>query len=296
MPSVRHQLVARVVPAVRRTGRGGTDPETLRRSLLDEQRAARTGPPPRMARGFVVSTATDLDFPVHELRPTGTDPRRTLLYVHGGGYVSHADRVHWRYVTRLAARTGSRVLFPDYPLAPSATWRASFPQMLALFERAAVSAPGGVVLAGDSAGGGYALALAVQLAGSPGPQPTHLVLHAPWVDLTTPAPGIGDPAHRDPLLRSDRLHRYARWWAGRDALDRPELSPIHGDLSPLPPALVFCGTRDLLCPQNRLLAERAARQGWDLTYVEEPDLLHVYPLLPVPEARRALAATVRFLG
>ena len=89
----------------------------------------------------------------------------------------------------------------------------------------------------------------------------------------------------------------ADWWAGRpDDLGRPEVSPGLCDLAGFPPALMFCGTRDLLMPGCRLLARRAAEAGWDLAYVEEPDLIHVYPLLPgIPEARRAWRTTVDFL-
>ena len=69
------------------------------------------------------------------------------------------------------------------------------------------------------------------------------------------------------------------------------------DLSGLPQALMFCGTRDLLVPGCRLLARRAEEAGWDLSYVEEPDLIHVYPLVSfIPEARRAWRATREFLG
>ena len=93
------------------------------------------------------------------------------------------------------------------------------------------------------------------------------------------------------------MHAYAGWWAGTpDDLGRPEVSPGLGDLTGLPPALMFCGTRDLLVPGCRLLVRRAAEAGWDLTYVEEPDLIHVYPILPgIPEARRAWRRTVDFL-
>lgn len=72
--------------------------------------------------------------------------------------------------------------------------------------------------------------------------------------------------------------------------------PGLGDLTGLPPALVLYGTRDLLHPGCRLLVRRAAGAGWDLTAVEEPDLIHVYGLLPfVPEARRAFAQVVGFV-
>ena len=72
---------------------------------------------------------------------------------------------------------------PDYPLAPEHTWRDSFDPMTDLAERWARS-PAGLLLYGDSAGGGYALALAVALRDRGGAQPTHLLLHSPWVDLT----------------------------------------------------------------------------------------------------------------
>jgi acetyl esterase/lipase len=189
------------------------------------------------------------------------------------------------------------VLVPDYPLAPEHTWKDSFPAMLDLAARGA-SDPGGLVLAGDSAGGGYALALALALRDRGGPQPTHLLLHAPWVDLPGTTPETEAVSLGDPWLFIGKIRLYAEWWAGSRAdLTRPEVSPALGDLAGLPPALVFCGTRDALNPGCRLLARRAAEAGWPLTYVERPGLLHVYPLLPfIPEAREAWRQTLEFLG
>ena len=99
----------------------------------------------------------------------------------------------------------------------------------------------------------------------------------------------------DPWLFLGKLHAYAGWWAGSpDDLARPEVSPGLGRPRGLPPALMLYGTRDLLAPGCRLLARRAAEAGWDLTTVEEPDLMHVYPVLPLvprpaaPSARRGL--------
>ncbi len=154
-----------------------------------------------------------------------------------------------------------------------------------------------MVLAGDSAGGGYALALAQALRDEGSPPPTHLLLHAPWVDLTTSTPETAEVSAGDPWLFLGKLHAYAEWWAGSvDDLGRPEVSPALGDLSDLPPALVFCGTRDTLMPGCRLLARRAAEAGWELTYAEVPDLIHVFPMLPfIPEARRAWRQTLGFL-
>jgi acetyl esterase/lipase len=130
-----------------------------------------------------------------------------------------------------------------------------------------------------------------------GPQPRRLLLLSPWVDLTTSTAETPSLDAVDPWLFLGKLRAYAAWWAGSaDDLGRPEVSPALGDLTGLPPALMFCGTRDLLVPGCRLLVRRARAAGWDLTYVEEPDLIHVYPLLPgIPEAARAWRRTVDFL-
>ena len=68
------------------------------------------------------------------------------------------------------------------------------------------------------------------------------------------------------------------------------------NLSNLPKALMLYGTRDLLHPGCRLLTRRAHEAGWDLTAIEEPDLIHVYGLLPgIPESARAFDQAVAFL-
>ncbi|GAB2739431.1 alpha/beta hydrolase fold domain-containing protein [Nocardioides pakistanensis] len=295
MPSLRSRAVATLIPLLRGASEV-VDTEAFRARKLAAQAAARTDPPRRVLRGFEVTEVDGVGFPVHDLRVAGTTPTRTLFYLHGGGFVSHADTVHWRYVARLARRFDLRVVFPVYPLTPTHTWRDATEPLLRLFEQVAIESPGGVVLAGDSAGGGLALALAQQIARRPGPQPTHLVLVAPWVDLTDTTPGTIEAAGRDPWLKLSRLRICGAWWAGGDDVTRPEVSPVNGDLAGLPPALMWCGTRDLLQPQCRRLADRAVAEGWPLRYVEEPGLIHVYPILPIPEARRALAELAGFLA
>jgi acetyl esterase/lipase len=124
-----------------------------------------------------------------------------------------------------------------------------------------------------------------------------LVMHAPWVDLTTSTPETHDMDAIDPWLFIGKLQAYAGWWAGSpDDLGRPEVSPALADLAGLPRALMLHGTRDLLNPGCRLLARRAAEAGWDLTSIEEPDLLHVYGLMPfTPESARAFRQVVAFV-
>lgn len=255
---------------------------------------------PGFARRFEVVTeqvpGPGGSFPSFLITPRGTAPTRTVVYLHGGGFVAPIDPFHVRYVTRLATALGARVVLPDYPLAPEHTWRDSHAALVD--QVAGWCATSDVVLAGDSAGGGLALAVALALVDRGGPQPGRLLLHAPWVDLTTSTPETADFSARDPWLKLSKLRAYAAWWAGRpEDLGRPEVSPALGNLTGLPPGLMFCGTRDTLAPGCRLLARRAAEAGWELTYVEVPDLIHVYPLLPlVPEARQAWHTAVAYLS
>jgi epsilon-lactone hydrolase len=298
MPSRRHQLVAAAIPRLR--GSRDLDSEPAERAAVVARHATLDRSlPVRAVRGldrrFDVRVEQLDGFPAHVLTPRGGTPVRTLYYLHGGGFTSGIDAFHVRYATRLADALQARVVLPDYPLAPEHTWRDSHDALVADAARWA-DEPGGIVLAGDSAGGGLALAVALSMRERGHTPATHLVLHAPWVDLTTSTPETAEFARRDTWLFLGKLHAYAAWWAGSpDDLGRPEVSPGLADLSGLPPALMLYGTRDLLAPGCRLLATRAAEAGWDLEWIEEPDLIHVYGILPLlPEARRAFRQVVEF--
>jgi acetyl esterase/lipase len=299
MPSLRHEFYARAVPKVRRS-REMDDEPTERARVLAWQAGLDRGLPtrvvPRFDRRFTVRREELAGFPSYVISPRNLEPTRTLFYAHGGGFMSPIDPFHVRCSTRLAEAIGARIVLPDYPLTPEYCWRDSHEPLAELAGRWAER--GELVLAGDSAGGGIALALALTLRDRGGAQPSHLVLHAPWVDLTTSTPETTEFARRDPWLVLSKLHAYAEWWAGTpEDLGRPEVSPGLADLDGLPPALMCYGTRDLLAPGCRLLARRAAQSTWQLTSVEEPDLIHVYGLLPgLPEARRAFSRTVEFLS
>lgn len=309
-PSLMHRAVATWLPKVRRTRE--LDDPVLERGRVERWQATLPGGLPTslvpgFARRFEVEVDDRAGWPTYVLTPRGVPVTRTLLHLHGGGYVAPIDRFHVRYVATLARRLQARVVLPEYPLAPQHTWRDSHDDLVDLAvawaEHADCTGERPLTLAGDSAGGGLAMAVAqtmrdrVRRDGS-GPVAGSLVLHAPWADLTSSAPGTEEFAERDPWLFLGKIRLYAEWWAGgREDLARPEVSPALGDLSGLPPALMLYGTLDALAPGCRLVARRAAEAGWELTSVEEPDLLHVYSLFPVvPEGRRAMRQVLDFLA
>jgi len=306
MPSRRHDLLARVVPKLRKSRELDT-PEAERRRIESWHTTLDRTFPTRLVPWFerryalvreeLAADAPGGGFPSYTLTRRGRAPSRTVLYVHGGGFVGPIDPFQVRYAVRLARELDARVVVPDYPLTPEHTWRDAHGPIADLAQRLLRTGEE-LILVGDSAGGGLALAIALTLRDRGGPQPGHLVLISPWVDLTTSTPETDEVTKTDPWLFVGKMRAYAGWWAGSpDDLGRPEVSPALGDLTGLPPALMFFGTRDSLWPGGKLLVRRAAEAGWPLTYVEEPDLIHVYPILPLlPEARRAWRATKEFLA
>lgn len=270
-----------------------TDVERFRAALVAKNKGRATTPPEWLTKSHAVVTR-DLGFPVYVATPRARTWTRTVVHLHGGSFTATAHNQQWKWAARFAERVDARLVFPAYPLAPEFTWRDSHSPLVSLV--AELAAEGEVVLSGDSAGGGLALAVAESLRDREGPQPARLVLIAPWVDLTGSAPGTEEAAARDPWLSWDNHDTYALFWAGSaDDLARPEVSPGLGSLDGLPPTLMFCGTHDMLYAGCVALAERAAESGWDLDFEVGHGLLHVYPVLPIAEARPAMRRAVRFV-
>lgn len=300
-PSIRHRALATAIPRLRKATEIDTEPAERARVERWHARLDRSLPRtvvPGFDRRFTVVEESVDGWPSYVLSRRGSAPARTIHYLHGGGYMAPIDPFHVRYACRMASELDARVVLPDYPLAPEHTWRDSHDALVEHVDRHGRET-GELVLAGDSAGGGLALALAQSLRDRGLRTPDRMVLISPWVDLSNSTPTeTEEHARRDPWLKRTKLAAYARWWAGSaDDLTRPEVSPALGGLEDLPPTLMFCGTADLLVPGCRLLARRAREAGWDLTYVEEAGLIHVYPLLPgIPEARRAWTQLCDFVG
>ncbi|MCW2757167.1 MAG: alpha/beta hydrolase [Nocardioidaceae bacterium] len=290
-PSLQHRIVVQVLKR-RRQFPVGDETTRLGRFL-----AATPREPAGMPGDFVESPLSTQHLRVMEYQPTLATPRRTLVHVHGGSYTKPIDARHFALMRRIADALGVRLLMPLYALAPEHTWRDSRPALVDLVSSVAESEPEGAVLSGDSAGGGYALSVAQGLRDAGGTMPKRMVLLSPWLNLTDSQEGRAEAARNDPWLSLDHLPVYGSWWAGTEAdRARPEVSPLFGDLTGLPPTLLMCGTRDLLVAENRELVRRAADAGWDLTYVEGEEMLHVWPLLPIPEAREAVKQIVEFLS
>lgn len=284
--------------AIRLTGRrhnlarGDLDPEA---AIAKRPHPAR--PPRALRRRLAVTWALRDGFEVYTLAPRQAAGTGRVIYFHGGAYTSPITRIHWRFLARMVEATGLTVTVPLYPLTPEHTCAETLAFALSVYrvELEAGSGPP-VALMGDSAGGGLALSLAMQVRDAGLPRPGGLVLISPWLDVATDDPTQERIEPSDVMLMRPGVRALGRWYAGEWALSDERVSPLFGTLRGLPPIELLCGSHDILVADARRLAARARSEGIPLAYHEEPDLMHVYPLLGLPESRRAEARIACFLG
>ncbi len=217
----------------------------------------------------------------------------TVLFLHGGGYTVGSPRTHRPIAAWLARDSGLPVVVIDYRLAPEHPFPAALDDALAAFDALAAEVP--VQLAGDSAGGGLALALALKLRDRGGRQAGALALLAPLVDLreATPLPAVpGEAMLTERWARANARH-YA---AGQP--EHPLVSPLLADLRGLPPVLVQNGTDDLLQAQSLAIAAKLRADGVDVNQDLVTGRWHVFQLQvgALPSADAAVSRLGRFLA
>ncbi|MEK9967538.1 MAG: alpha/beta hydrolase [Ferrovibrio sp.] len=219
--------------------------------------------------------------PVHGewLRPRQPRRGRALLYLHGGGYLAGNPRTHRAITTRLAHRLGVAVFALDYRLAPEHPYPAALSDALAAWQWLLDDGwrPDRLWLAGDSAGGGLALALMLACRRQGLPLPAAAALFSPWTDLTCGSPSLAENARRCAWFTADHLHFAARLYAGRHDRRDVLISPLHGDLSGLPPLLLHASDSELLRDDSLRLAERARAAGTQVRLRLWHGLPHAWP-------------------
>lgn len=244
-------------------------PVSLQRTIVAQ--AYRSSVPPRGSRftrvsiGGISATRTE-----HGQPGTGI-----VLYLHGGGYIIGSSSTHRGITGHLAKTSGQAIVAPDYRLAPEHPFPAALDDAEAAYEALLADghAPGSIAIAGDSAGGGLTIALAMKLRDKGRPLPGSLTVLSPWVDLTHEH--LYSP-ECEPVLQTRWIDKAARLYSAREARTNPFISPVFGDLGGLPPLLIQVGSEEILLNDAQRLADLARQHGVETTLEIYNSLWHVF--------------------
>lgn len=247
-----------------------------------------------------VSVSDTFEHGMQVFRINEESERNTVIfYLHGGAYINEPLKYHWKFMNKLAMQTSCEIIFPIYPKIPNFTCEESHEAVLRYYldlaEREDVEH---IVIAGDSSGGGFALALSQTLRDEYPDvlQPEELILYAPWLDVSMETDGIEEIAPVDPMLDKWGAETLGRMWAGDKDVHDPMVSPIYGSMENLGHITMFIGTRDILYPDVVRLSEMLKKQGIDHSLTIGQGLNHPYPLFPIPEARKAIEDSARIIN
>jgi monoterpene epsilon-lactone hydrolase len=239
---------------------------------------------------------TDVDLggmPAELLTPEGSDATRAILYLHGGGYCVGSPRSHRPMVGWLAEEAGVPALVPDYRMGPEDPFPAAIDDGVKAYRHLLDRgiAPGRIVIAGDSAGGGLTVATALGIRAAGLPQPAGLFCISPWADLRQTGLAYERLIAIDPMLTRESLNDYAAaYLAGAPASD-PLASPVLADLTGLAPMLIHVGGAEILMSDATALAERAGLDGVKVRLEIWPEMIHVWHAFSamLTAGRKALA-------
>ncbi len=238
--------------------------------------------------------------PTAEITIDGIEPRHVVLYFHGGVYVLGDAFQAADLASQVGRRTRAKVISVDYRLAPEHPYPAAVDDALAAYQALLRNgtAPSGIAFAGESAGGGLAVATLVNARDHGLPLPAAAFVMSPYADLTLAGTTMETKREADPLMSRENLRsRVTDYTSGQDSA-LGLISPIFADLSGLPPLIIQAGTHEVLLDDAVRLARQAATADVEVTLDITPRVPHVfqtfYPILDAAAA--ALDRAGQFLS
>lgn len=281
-------LTLRLRHRIKRRASGAPDVAEARRM------AAKVTKAPRVPAGWRIREATAPMAGDWVERAAGETAKtaRTLLYFHGGGYYFCSPKTHRAITLGLATAADARVFAPDYRLAPEHRFPAAVEDAVAAYRGLLESGIPArrIVVGGDSAGGGLALALLLSLRGAGDALPAGAVLFSPWTDLAATGPSLVRNDRSDPMFHGAYVGPSARFYLGETAATDPLASPLYADLAGLPPLFIQASDSEVLLDDSTRLVEKARCAGVAVEFRAWHKLPHVWQLFAgfLPEGRAAL--------
>lgn len=202
-----------------------------------------------------------------------------ILYFHGGSYMAEATKQHWEFIENLVNDTGATVILPDYPLTPKYNYKDVFNMVIPLYKeiQQKINVNNELILMGDSAGGGLALALLESLTQEENiVMPRKTILISPWLDVRLNNSEIEKSQEKDKKLNKEALKLSGIAYAGEDGINSYLVNPIDGDLSKLTNLTIFTGTNDILNPDVHVLQEKAKQMDVRIDVKEYENATHIW--------------------
>ncbi len=224
---------------------------------------------------------------------------KVIIYLHGGGYVTGSIEDYRMMCGLLANATGTKVLIPEYRLAPEHPFPAALDDALKVYQWLLDQgySSANMIIAGDSAGGGLGVATVLALKEKSGSLPAAVVCLSPWADLALTGQSHTTKAKAEAMLRKDVLHEWALCYTDESNLTNPLVSPVHGDFHGFPPLLIQVGSEEILLDDSNLLAEKAKSAGVDVTLKIWDGMWHVWQALGdlIPENKKTFEEIGEFV-
>lgn len=250
----------------------------------------------------VVTTRGDLGgVPVLTIEIPGVSTEGTVLYFHGGFFAIGSAAASVGLAADLARHTRRRVITVDYRLAPEHPYPAALDDATAAYRALLDSGvdPGRLAVAGESAGANLAVSVLLAAREAGLPQPAAAVLMSPWVDLAGTGATVTTKAAVDPIITAEAIGLRAADYLSGSGTDPGDAgaSPVHADLTGLPPLLIQVGSHEVLLDDAVRLAARAAHDDVDVTLDVTAGVPHVFQAFAahLDEGEAALSRAGTFL-
>ncbi|KAH7113057.1 Alpha/Beta hydrolase protein [Dactylonectria macrodidyma] len=276
--------------------------DNLNKAVRDDRRTRDPAPPQTLYNQFHIDESQQHGYTVYTLSPKldgkpNTTTKANLLYLHGGGFIFNMTKEHWGLVAAITQRLGATVTVPIYPLGPEVKLLSIYEVVQPLYNRlAAAAAPDEPFwCGGDSAGGTMTLALTRQAIDDGLPLASRMLLISPCVDYSCSNNDLHTAAKTDPWLDVPGIKEMTCLVCpDLDTMD-PRLSPLYGSLKGFPPMLVLAGGADLLTPDTKKFVDAARKEGNDVEYYFAKGMMHIWPVMPIPEATVAIEQMTKWL-
>ncbi len=245
-------------------------------------------------------TPVDIDgLKAEWIAPAHCEREKTILYFHGGGYISGTCNSHRAITAKFVKNSGIRALLFEYRLAPENPHPAALEDALAAYHWLLDQGikPSNIVFVGDSAGGGLCLATLLAIRDQGTPLPAAAAAYSPVTDFK-----CNGETYRTKVkvcLSPEGMGQaLAKHYAGEMDPGLPYISPLYGELHQLPPLLIFAGEDETLCSEGVQFAEKAKKAGVDVTLRVGEGMFHCYPAMAplFPEATQAMEEICTFIN